>query len=324
MEALAYILNRSKSAASAFNRLVEDSTGAPLEDCRQFLTQQTAEDNSRPDFVGYDKNGDARVIGEAKFWARLMPGQGSGYLYQLPESGNVVLLFVVPDARIDYLWGEVERDLKQGDKQIELERTKTSNRTRVAKKKGTDRHVMMVSWRDLLNEMHDHADGEPGIQADIRQLLGLAERMDSDRFFPLNQDELGPSVARRLRDLGLIYDHVLVALGQEEWATDISRSYTGVPQTGYGRMLDLARHRVWFGVYYDLWARGNCDDTPFWIQFDGWERREVSLVTGNLGVETSDDEYIPVHMKVGVKLQAVIDDVVCQLKRIAKAIDENV
>ena len=320
VEALAYILKRSKSAASAFNKLVEDAIGAPLEDCNEFRTQVVVDDNSRPDLVGYDKNGEKRVIGEAKFWARLLPGQGLSYLNQLPGSGNAVLLFVVPDARIDYLWGEVERDLTQGEESIELERTNTFNRTRAAKERDTGRHLMMVSWRDLLKEMHDHAAGETGIQEDIRQLQGLAERMDSEEFLPLSQDELGQNVARRMRDLGRIYEDVVIALGQEEWANNISSRNTAQPRTGYGKTLELSEYSVWFGVYLDLWVRGDCEDTPFWVQFYGWERPKLNQVTRTLGLQLSDNEYVPVHLKTGVELHAVVDDIIDQLKGIAEAI----
>ena len=180
--------------------------------------------------------------------------------------------------------------------------------------------MMMVSWRDLLKGMHDHAAGEPGIQADIRQLQGLAERMDSEEFLPLSQDELGQNVARRMRDLGRIYEDVVIALGQEEWATSISSRNTAQPQTGYGKTLELSAYSVWFGVYHDLWARGDCEDTPFWVQFYGWERPKLNQVTRTLEIEPSEDEYIPVHLKTGVELHEVVGDIVDQLKRIADAI----
>ena len=279
-----------------------------------------ADDNSRPDLVGYDKNGEKRVIGEAKFWARLLPGQGLSYLDQLPGSGNAVLLFVVPDARIDYLWGEVERDLTQGEEPMELERTNTSNRTRAAKERDTGRHLMMVSWRDLLMEMHDRAAGEPGIQADIRQLQGLAKRMDSEEFLPLSHDELGPNVARRVRDLSRICDEVINRLSEEPWAETAGYGRTGQGQTGFGRSLELSGYAVWFGVYYDLWARGNCEDTPLWLQLYGCEQSMLNHVTRVLDLKLSDGQYVPVHLKTGVELHAVVDDIIDQLKGIAEAI----
>ncbi len=324
VEALVYILKRSNSAASFFNRLIADSVRAPVEDCKEFQAQVVADDNSRPDFVGYDKDGENRVIGEAKFGAKLLPGQGLSYLGQLSGSGNAVLLFVVPDARIDYLWGEVGRDITQGEEQIELEPIDRSNRTRSAQVKGTSGYLVMVSWRDLLKGMHDHAAGEPGIQENIRQLQGLAERMDSEEFLPLRQDELSPHLARRMHDLGQIYEKVVSTLSQKEWANYISSRNTAQPPTGYGRALELSEYSVWFGVYFDLWARGDCEDTPFWVQFYGWERPKLNQVTRTLGLQLSDNEYVPVHLKTGVEIQVVVYDIVAQLKIIADAIASDI
>ena len=103
VEALAYILNRSESARAAFNDLVSGVAGVQMEECTQFRTQVIAEDNSRPDFVGYDAAREKRVIGEAKFWAALGKGQAKAYLEQLPATGPSMLLFVAPDIRLNRL-----------------------------------------------------------------------------------------------------------------------------------------------------------------------------------------------------------------------------
>ena len=111
VEALAYILGRSESAASAFTALVSDTAGVPMEACPAFRTQVTAEDNPRPDLVGYDKAREKRVIIEAKFSAPLRPGQPSNYLQQLSASGPSMLMFVVPEIRAERLWTEIKEDL---------------------------------------------------------------------------------------------------------------------------------------------------------------------------------------------------------------------
>ena len=46
-------------------------------------TQVSAPFGSIPDFVGFDDNGDKRVVGESKFWAGLGEGQ-AGRLPQAP------------------------------------------------------------------------------------------------------------------------------------------------------------------------------------------------------------------------------------------------
>ena len=216
--------------------------------------------------------------------------------------------------------GEVGRDITQGEEQIELEPIDRSNRTRSAKVKGTSGYLVMVSWRDLLKGMHDHAAGEPGIQENIRQLQGLAERMDSEEFLPLSDDELSQNVARRIRDLGRIYDEVNNRLNEKQWVNTEGYGKSAQGQTGFGRYLELSGYAAWFGVYYDLWARGDCEDTPFWIQLYGCERPTLNHVTRVLDLRLSNHHYAPIHLKVGVEIHAVVDHVVAQLKGIADAI----
>ena len=99
-KALAYVLNKSDAALGALNHLIQDTIHSqlePIQDVRVEETYQTQEGSGRLDFVGYDKDGHRRVIGESKFWAKLLEGQGSSYMEQLAQ-GIAVLLFVVPDA----------------------------------------------------------------------------------------------------------------------------------------------------------------------------------------------------------------------------------
>lgn len=324
-EALVYILNKSKLAAATFNAWIEAITKVSMEDCTHFDTQVTAEDNSRPDFVGFDKDGEKRVIGEAKFWAKLQEGQGSGYLNQL-ACGNAVLMFVVPDIRIDYLWWEVGRDVAGNeDVQENLEFFETGNRTRAAKVRNTDRYLLMVSWRDLLKALHDCTVAEPNVQSDIRQLQGLAELMDSEEVRPFGQEELGPDVGRRMRDLRRLYDDVVGMWNDVEWADTSGYGSSAQPQTGYGRYLVFAGYEAWFGVYYDLWARGDCADTPFWLELYGLNQDSpvtVRDLNDKLHLNIVDDDYVPIHLKTGVSGEAVVDHILGQLSRIADAIEE--
>ena len=324
-EALAYVLNKSKSALAVFNDMVKETTKSPVEACTKFDTQVIAEDNSRPDLVGFDKDGKKRVIGEVKFWAKLQEGQGSGYLNQL-AAGNAVLMFVVPDIRIDYLWWEVGRDVAANeDVQEKLEFFETGNRMRVAKVKSTDQYLLMVSWRDLLNRISDSTAEEPSVQADIRQLRGLTELMDSEEIRPFGQEELGPDVGRRMRDLRRLYDDVVARWNHVEWVETLGYGPSGQPQTGYGRYLVFAGYEAWFGVYYDLWARGDCADTPFWLELYGLKQDSPATVrdiNDELRLNTVDDVYVPIHLKSGVISEAIVDDILAQLKSIASAIQK--
>ena len=112
---LAFILNKSTSAMSSLVELISNQTGGHFEEIIGVVAEdayQTEGGSGRIDFVGYDTNGEKRIVGEAKFDAAISPGQGGGYLHQLTKSGDAVLMFVVPDYRIDYLWGQVRRDVE--------------------------------------------------------------------------------------------------------------------------------------------------------------------------------------------------------------------
>ena len=200
VEALGYILNQSPASMKALSDLAQTVADRPMEPITRVETPVVAGDLSRPDFVGFDTNGAKRVIGEAKFWAGLGEGQAGIYLEQLADEGPAVLLFVVPDVRIDALWAEIKRDAGK-----ELGPDRHDGRRRNAVVVNTNKRLMLVSWPDLLDSMSRSAAVEPEVQADIQQLRGLARREDVEAFMPLRREELGPVFARRMRGLNSAY-----------------------------------------------------------------------------------------------------------------------
>ena len=261
VEALAYILNRSESARAAFNDLLLLAAGVPMERCTQFRTQVIAEDNSRPDFVGYDAAREKRVIGEAKFWAALGKGQARGYMEQLPATGPPMLLSVVPGVRLNRLWDEVKEDAYVDDGWDDPAAQGTVAGIRVAKAVGGDKWLGMISWRALLGRLAEYSDGEPAVREDIRQLQGLAARMDSDEVQPFRKEELGPEFPRRVLDLAHLVDEALDHGEAEGWISPLNMRWSrGADGTSSGWYLRIAgsRAEAWFGVFHDLWARGDC------------------------------------------------------------------
>ena len=325
-KALVIILNKSELARKAFNELVRktiDSTLEPVTKLEAEVLFRDGKDEGRLDLVGYDKDSEKRVIGEAKFWARLLPGQGGDYLKQLTGEGNAVLMFVVPDARIDYLWGEVGRDVSETGGKRKLHPTKVDGRIRSAKVKSTDQYLMMVSWRDLLQRMYNSTAEEPDVQADIRQLQGLTERMDSEEIRPFGQGELGPDFGRRMRDLRRIYDDVVNRWDGVEWASVSGYGPSRQPQTNYGTYFTFAGYEAWFGVHYNLWSKGDCEDTPFWLYLYRLRQNNPAAITEietRLERKFYDNYYVPINLKSDVIGEAIVDDIVSQLKAIADII----
>ena len=164
-DALAYIMNRSAACMGTLNALVQTVGGEHMKPVTRVETQVSAPHGSIPDFVGFDDNGDRRVVGESKFWAGLGEGQARVYLKLLPDNGPAVLLFVVPAVRIDRLWAAVTADAKKYGWELDAEGTHNDSADgatrRSASVVGTEKWLMMVSWGDLLTRMKSSATGSP-------------------------------------------------------------------------------------------------------------------------------------------------------------------
>ena len=331
-DSLAYILNNSEASLEALASVLGEGgiTVAPIE---RVETQVTYGDSSRPDAVGYDQGGEDRVIIESKFWASLLEGQASGYFEKLSKAGPSALLFVVPDARIDSLWPRITQQVEMDDDGKKLEPLSTPGRIRSAKEASAERHLMIVSWRLLLDRMLQktrEAGQTPLVEADIRELQGLTERMDLEEMQPLREYEYSPDFARRMRDLRQIYDDVVDRCDTVEWVDKQGFGTSGQPLTGYGRFLKISEHASWFGVYLPLWADGASEDTPLWVQLYECSEQVLDEVVRNLQVQLFADpqlansrpkrDYVPIRLKSSAEREVVVDDVMRQLNAVADII----
>ena len=324
VEALAYILNGSETVATSFNILVSRAAAVDVEACTRFQTQVTAEDNSRPDLVGYDRNREKRVIGEAKFWASLGEGQAMAYLDQLPSAGPSVLLFVVPGVRSNRLWTEVMTDVSRAGGWQELPSLPGVPETRSAAVTGDERRLVMVSWTTLLQWLMESAVGEVAVQEDIRQLLGLARRIDSDEFKPFRKEELAPELPRRVLDLARLVNDALVSGSDEGWISPLGTRWsrgTDDQSSGWYLKFTPSEEAAWFGTYFHYWAQGGCEDTPLWLQLYRAGAGVLQEVEQQLGVKPADDINFPIRLRPGDLYDDVLADVVSQLRVVAKAID---
>ena len=313
VEALGYILSKSPSSRSALNRVLQ-SGAAGLDSIVQIRTQVTDETGARPDLVGFDVHGKERLLIEAKFWAGLTENQPNGYLERLPCDGPSVLLFVAPEARLDTLWAELRRRVN-----VELDESSDENGLRSAIVSDSQRYFMLTSWRSLLSQMENStAEGSPE-RNDIRQLQGLTERLDEEAFLPLRSVELAPDFPRRLLGLNKLVDDATDQGIRDNWIVRGTLQRTPL-RTGYGRYFRLSGTIAWFGINFDLWSQRS--DTPLWLDFRSYGAQPFIRNRLNL---TDGEEYVPIHLPVGVEYDAVLDAVVKELKSIGQKIvlDKN-
>lgn len=325
VEALAYILNRSNSAKSGFHSLIVSALGVEeMKVCSAFETQVTAEDNSRPDFVGFDEDNEKRVIGEAKFWAALGEGQGKAYLEQLSTSGPSVLLFVVPEARVDRLWDAAMKDIESADDGNEYIPVALSSGMKSAKFISDDKCVLMMSWRTLLAELSDSCMGEPTVQADIRQLQGLVERMDSEQFQPISKEQLSPEFPRLMLGLVNLVDQALDRGVAGNWVFPLGSRWSRPSDNnsaGWYLRISNSKTAAWFGVDFDLWAKSDSEDSPLWLWLYDLDTTTLRKLASQKRLQATDESYFPIRVKTGALYEDVLADVVEQLKAVADAID---
>ena len=311
-EALAYILNKSTASRKA----LADMVGIDPADIGRVETQVTAADRSRPDLVCFGAGNEKRIIGEAKFWAGLEDNQPNAYLEQLPQSGRSALLFIAPAVRINTLWVAINDMAGNGG--IQLEPVSSPDRMPTARVSGAERYLMLVSWTNLLNRMLAVAEN-PEISAEIMQLRGLAQRQDEDAFLPLHTEELGPAFARRMKGVVRLVNDVVDARGVAEGWMSVQGLRATPQQYGYGRYFRFSgtEQDWWFGINHEQWATGG--DTPLWLTHWGQINFNLAEVIDQTKFKV-DGQWVAINLKTGVEYDAVLNDVVRQLREIGEAV----
>ena len=313
-EALRHIINRSDGSKEGLNDVIQSGARGTSPIVR--VTSQVMQpDGSYPDLVGYDENGEQRVLIEVKFWAELTDRQPNHYLDNLADDGPAVLIFLAPEERVRWLWPQLRnRAEKQYGALTELD-----SERKCARVGDTQRHLMIVSWGGLLDSMAARSSdyGESGIENEIRQLRSLAKYAETRAVEPIGDKDDWDKIERKRLFQRLIDDATERGIA-EEWAS--RRGLNRTPRTyGYGRYIRLHEHIVWFGINANRFEKTG--DTPLWLHFNySWKNipREASDALG-----MQDSEWAPVDLKRDVEYPGMLEGVVESLKHIADVLHES-
>jgi hypothetical protein len=323
-EALAYILRTSEMARGAFINYLNEQFHVQLPNNVRFQAQQRMQDNTIPDLVGFDGLGRRVVIVEAKFWAGLTDNQPAAYLRLLPANAPGLLVFIAPAARFRTLWPELIRRCGQAVPGNQPDHAPDSHVLWV----NDDHRLGLTSWRDVLN-LIDRSLEHPrdnALRADVQQLEGLCNRMDSEAFLPLASEELSSQIGRRVGQYCDIINDVVDQLVKDHVVDTVIPSPTTANRS-WGRSF-LIR-----GNYCDLcflphaWARYR--ETPLWLVVRNHENQttpELRTALHQLELETPsrlvDDEnrqlVVPIFPPTGVEREEVILDITRQISKVAK------
>lgn len=330
VEALGHIFSESETARRGLSEVVH-AGGAEVGQIVHVHTQVASEGGERPDLVGFDRDGKERVLIEAKFWAGLTKNQPVGYLKRLEKPSArqpSALVVVAPATRMDVLWGELCREVsKSADVVLGSQGKQKGLRSAAV---GAGRYLMLTSWRSLLGRTGAQVAAEaddPETEADIRQLLGLAEQQDDEAFLPLTREELGPQLARRVVDLKRLVEGVVNRTKEADWASTGPMASTGASYGVWMRLSRAEKADVYFGVDYARWARYG--GAPLWLVFyrehtpddlrlalEPLRHRNPPELIG----EPGQNIKVPIELPVGKDYDVVLDNVFDRVQEIVRLV----
>lgn len=328
-QSLVYILKSSEDVAKAMVDFVSSAGIETFVPGSITAEKQQGENRSKPDVTICDNKGEVGLFVENKFWAPLTKAQPVEYLKALPQSVRCMLLFVVPDRRVDSMWGELKRRCEREDVAL-INESRTSNVTYA----DTGFHILAItSWKRLLAHLQQAVSvGDHDlIGQDIAQLRGLTDQMNADEFLPLRAGEIQDiRIPCRLINYlylieGIVYRLVADGVGNID---DLSWNRNLVNRRRrIGRFVRVyERFVVWIGVNLQVWLEYEL--TPLWLWFDvednddRFEREVRGLFQKDL-YSDAGKFYIPIHLMSGVDRDGVIDDAVKQIEDIAGRVKTN-
>ena len=248
--ALLYVLQADSHARCAviadLARRAGLTEGADLPGDLSFRGQDSGE-GGRPDIVGFDTGGRARVVIEAKVDAGFRPGQIARYSGRLASGLPSVIAVLAPERRVPRLLDEAHQQLT--GEGIELgERGpawQTADRTLT---------LLGISWLATLEVMEKVTSS-----ADLGQLRGFYEYLEPGVFLPFAAADLARANGRLMRSVTSVAQNVAARFPDPERGS-IWRRWTEI-----GQFLVLHGRSAWFGVWLDAWAQR--EDTPYWLSY---------------------------------------------------------
>jgi len=327
-EGLAYILQHSKSARNALQKIIKLESGLDFEDIN-YTTQNVGEKLERTDISGYNFDNQEVIILEAKFWASLTDNQPIGYLKRLSE--NSILVFICPTLRVRPVFEEIKKRIF--DAKLEFESNPDSHFIKLAKNKS----VVVKTWNEILGTIRlQLVQDNDQYLSDIDQIIGFCETVDSNAFMPFQREDFSPSKAKRINSFYDIADKVISELEKRGFANTTGLKTT--PQRcGYTRYFKMGTMASALNVRFDYWEK--VADTPFWFCFygnttkgDKWIqnehfKKEIKNIASKYSVITYESNkkelFLPIFPVVEQTEDVVVRNIVEEIIKLNNELNEN-
>ena len=319
-DALSFILNRSASARAAMSDLLADESG-PLPITKAEPQAFLLSSGAYPDMKLYDTADELLAYIEAKFWAELTQNQPVTYWEALPTDRRTVLLFLVPQYRVDddYMWDALVDRLRNAGHELGP-KVRDKNVISAASKED-QRCLMLTSWKHLLQKLADRVEQDGDEQA----VFEIAELKELARVATEGNSGDDPNAEYKW-----LFKDVVERLVESGWGE--TRNY--VDGTGYG----------YYARYFWLGGAGvgiyKVDDVmkqrpgrPLLLAFfdrpdDTLSVEEVRTTLGD-AIESPPETRgwlstcVPIVLPTGTDPYAKRDALLTELERIAKLIDPD-
>jgi hypothetical protein len=323
-EGLAYILNRSPIASEAVRRMVKNECGIDLPDLL-FKTQVSGEKLERPDIIGFDEYAKERLIIEAKFWAALTANQPVEYLKRLSGENNA-LMFVCPALRVHLLWDELVRLIQIANIEVSLD-----DKRQVASF-SNNCCLFIKTWDQVLSHVKESLlQGEDrSLVSDIDQIIGFCNKIDDIAFMPILQQDLSPSIGKRVYSYYLLVDKIIATL-KRKLDVNLSGLKASPQYGGYARYFRVGHLGLSLNLNFKHWYEKS--ETPFWITIKSineneWEVTQ-ELTNACKKVESLQKKklfmidgvpHFPLFPKLNEPEETVLEDISSDIVSIIKAV----
>lgn len=256
---LQYLLTYYDSLRESFNELLADRLSMTFDNNTSYECQSVGDDLERPDMAGSDTEGNEIILCEMKFYAGLTSNQPLTYLRRLKDEKGIGLVFVCPKDRMVSLWDTLL--VKCGDEEVLTIGEYCVSVNGV--------NMTVLSWEEVLHNLTQTANAkEKDSLADIEQLKGYCEQIQSESFVPFRSEDLGADEAKKYERLMYIVDRVVDSLMAEKSISADTKGLKATPNRhGYVRYLRINEFCVDFRLDLETWRDDRYVDTPYWISF---------------------------------------------------------
>lgn len=313
---LQYLLSQSKDLNRSFTKKISEILHVDSPEVLQYVCQVTgkSEEKERPDMAGLSLDGKEEILCEMKFYATLTANQPLTYLDRLKNGEGKGLLFVCPTARKTNLWSKL-KELCENRKVEEID----DNCITV-----DGISLGIITWNEIIDLLKNIASSVAiELVADIKQLEGYCNQLDSDAFIPFSAEDISAEMANKGERYYQVVDEVVeLFCADKKYQT----SKKGVKATGYrkGYTRSLYIDDMTFTINYDrdMWKNPECVETPFWIAIRDkeWDQDARMIEKHNIFQENKKQLFwgmifLALEPKQNVTLDEVCEDIKNQIEK---------